>query len=246
MQQITKMYRSEYQGEDILLNTTLRNQTWEYEYETVPSRVENNQISNRAVIIGNGYSRKDFELIGTLQNHFGGGRGERQLQTYGCNALYREFSPHFLVATGKEITDEIAQTDYTFSKIVYTNSASLLKYPGKFYLIPQDPHWNAGTIATYLACFDGHKTIYLLGFDNSAGENLNNNMYAGTYGYAAANANYSDLYWIKSMTYIMSLYSDVDFVRVMPNANWSQPTEWRNLQNYRQIDIKSWVIEAGL
>lgn len=246
MQKINRMYRTDYTGEDILVNTTYKNQTWTYDYETVPNRVENLQITNRAVIIGNGDSRKNFELLGTLQHHFGGGRGERQLQTYGCNALYREFKPHFLVATGNEITKEIAESGYCDNNIVYANSAALLHYPGKFYLVPQDPHWNAGTLATYLACFDGHKLIYLLGFDNCAGENLNNNMYAGTNGYASRDTNYSDAYWIKAMTMIMSMYSDVDFCRVMPTPEWQQPLEWRNLPNYRQIAIKDWVIEASL
>ncbi len=245
MQQLKKMYRKDYVGEEILINSTYRNATWEYEYEMVPNRVSNTQLSNTACVIGNGESRANFDLF-LLANHYGGRGGSRSMQTYGCNALYRGFVPNFLVATGNKMIDEIAQTDYCTNHIVYANSKALLKHPGRFYLIPQDLSYNAGALATYLACFDGHKTVYLLGFDNGAGKNVNNNIFAGTPGYAPKDYNYSDLYWIRAMTMIMSTYNDVEFIRVMPIKVWSQPPEWVALPNYRQIDFKEWTYMADL
>lgn len=245
MQQLKKLYRKDYTGEEILLNTVYRNSVWEYEYETVPNRVTNIQISNAACIIGNGESRKDFRLDWHLKNHRSAG-GRRNLQTYGCNALYRDFEPTFLVATGEQIIKELVDSHYPLNHIVYANSKSLLQHPGYFYLIPQDLYYNAGALATYLACFDGHKTVFLLGFDNGAGANINNNIYAGTNCYQPADYNWDDTYFIKVMELIMKTYDDVQFYRVMPNKEWRQPSEWLALPNYQQINFTEWSYMADL
>lgn len=151
-----------------------------------------------------------------------------------------------MVTVGNEITDEIVKSGYCDKHIVYANSDKILAYPGKFYLIPQDFISNAGTIATYLACFDGHEKIYLLSFDNQAGDYYNNNVYAGTNGYADANQNYSDDFWILSMTQIMSMYNEVEFVRVCPTPNYKCPDTWRQLSNFRQISFNEFAIEVDL
>ena len=242
MQKLKKMYRADYAGEDILVNTTYRNATWEYEYETVPNRVNNIQISNRACVIGNGESRSGFNLNWYLKNHRGGMGGSLALQTYGCNALYRDYSPHFLVATGNEMISEIANGPYCYDHIVYSNSSALLKYPGKFYLVPQDVQYNAGTIATYLACFDGHKMVFLLGFDNKT----NTNLYEGTPCYAEKGTFQDDTYFIKAMEMIMKTYNDVEFIRVMPIKEWAQPPSWQALPNFRQINFQEWAYLADL
>lgn len=244
MFQLKKLYRKDYAGEEILVNTIYRNATWEYEYENVPNRVTNVQRSNHACVIGNGESRAKFDLSLLDKDQRGG--NSRSLQSYGCNALYRDFYPTFLVSTGAEITDELANGPYWYDHIIYSNAKTLLKYPGKFYLVPQDVPWNAGSIATYLACFDGHKKVFLLGFDNGAGANYNNNMYAGTYGYPARNFNYNDLFFVKTMEQIMRVYNDVEFIRVMPNSRWAQPLEWAALPNYRQIDFRTMGILCDL
>lgn len=245
MFQLKKLYRKDYAGEEILVTTTYRNATWEFDYETVPNRVTNLQISNQAVVIGNGESRAKFDLT-LLSRHQGGLNSSRSLQTYGCNAVYRGFTPTFLIATGAEMCDELANNAYWYDHIIYANAKVLLKYPGKFYLVPHDIPWNAGAIAAYLACFDGHKKVYLLGFDNGAGQNVNNNIFAGTACYPPRNYNYSDQFWIKAMEQIMKTYDDVEFIRAMPTRFWSQPPEWVALPNYRQVDFKEMSFMADL
>jgi hypothetical protein len=240
MQIPKKLYRADYAGEEILLNTVYENSTWKYEYETVPNRITNIQISNRACIIGNGASRRSFDLK-YIKNHRGGG-GQLALQTYGCNALYRDFAPHFLVTTGNPMIEEIAASGYCEDHIVYANSKALLKHPGKFYLIPQDLQYNAGTLATYLACFDGHKMVFLLGFDNATDYNA----YEGTPNYCDVGVIADDTYFVKTMAVIMSIYSDVEFIRVMPIDSWRQPPEWQALPNFRQINFKEWSYLADL
>ena len=142
MQKIKQMFRSDYTGENITTTSTWQNGDWVHANEFIPNRVINKQISNRAVIIGNGESRKGYEL-NLLTNHRGGLLGSGAVQIYGCNALYRDYAPVFLVATGKDIIDEVANSGYCDDHIVYANSEAIATYPGKFYLIPQDPHYTA-------------------------------------------------------------------------------------------------------
>jgi hypothetical protein len=245
MQVIKQMFRSEYAGEHITTTSSWQNSDWVHTNEFIPNRVTNRQISNRAVIIGNGESRAKYE-VNLLKNHRGGLLGAGAVQTYGCNALYRDFTPTFLVTTGKEITQEIAASGYCDDHIVYANSEHVATHPGKFYLVPQDPHYSAGAIATYLAAFDGHKTIYFLGFDTGAGADYNNNVYAGTNGYGARNQNYTEDHMVKCLEIVMGVYPDIDFVRVMPTQTWRCPPNWQRMSNFRQITTKDFHIEIDL
>ena len=245
MQLIEQKYRDSYTGENMLITQTWSGGNWQMQHEYVPSRVENIQISNQACVIGNGYSREKFDLW-LLANHRAGFRGNKALQLYGCNALYRDLTVPFLVATGDDICQELVDSGYCDNNVVYSTSQKIMQYPGKFYLVPQDPHWNAGAVAAYLACFDGHEKVYLLGFDNRAGDNLNNNIYAGTDGYGPVDLNISDLMWIKVMRYVMQLYPDVQFTRVMPTDSWEVPPEWKDLLNFRQISFNQFYLEVDL
>ena len=245
MKKIEKLYRSSYSGEQVISNMTYEGGTWVYEREEIQNAVFNNQISNKAIVIGNGISRADFNLR-LISNHKGGLLAGGALQSYGCNALYRDFAPNFLVANGDGIVKEIANSGYTTDHIVYSNANALLDYPTKFYLIPQDPGWNAGSVATYLACFDGHKTIYLMGFDGVDQAEDGYNLYKNTNGYDSPSSGYSEDYWAKSMDMVFELYSDVDFVRVMPTKQYYMPEEWKYVPNLRQIDFREFALEVDL
>ena len=245
MKKIEKLYRSNYSGEDIISNMTYEGGTWTYEREQIPNAVFNTQISNKAIVIGNGISRADFNLR-LIANHKGGLLAGGALQSYGCNALYRDFSPNFLVANGDDIINEIAASGYTTDHIVYSHANALLDHPSKFYLIPQDPGWNAGALAAYLACFDGHKEVYLLGFDGVDQSTTGYNLYESTNGYQAPSDGYSEEFWVKAMIQIFETYSDVDFVRVMPTNTYYMADAWKYVPNLRQIDFREFALEVDL
>lgn len=245
MKKIDRLYRSNYAGEDVISSMTYEGGSWNYERESVPNAVFNNQISNKAIIIGNGVSRKSFDL-NLIKNHRGGLLASGALQSYGCNALYREFSPHFLVANGDGIIKEIANSDYTNDHIVYSHANALLDYPNKFYLIPQDPGYNAGAIATYLACFDGHKRVYLLGFDGIDSIESGYNLYEGTNGYENPSYGYSEDFWVQAMIQVFSTYSDVDFVFISPTQFFRLPELWKYVPNVRQLDFNEFALEVDL
>jgi hypothetical protein len=236
-------------GEHVVQTLVWGSNVWEKQTEYVQNNVINNQISNRAVVIGNGISRNDLDknLFNLLRNHKAGLLASSAVQTYGCNALYRDFTPDFLVSCGPEISKELAESGYCDNEIVFSTQDSVIQYPGKFYLTPQNPHWDAGAIAAYLACFDGHKTVYLIGFDGYSGENNSwYNVYAGTNGYPAAFDPNTQAFTDQSLKLVMDTYNDVDFVRVMPTSNWYMPELWKYQVNLRQISWRDFVLEVDL
>lgn len=245
MQRIQKLYRSNYTGEEITTNLRWEGSEWKATKEFIPNRIQNLQQSNRAVIIGNGNSRRIFD-ISLLKLHRGSNQGLGAIQTYGCNAVYRDYESTFGVVTGREMADEIANSGYCDDHIVYAHTQHIQKYPGKFYLPPQDPGLNAGALATYLACFDGHKTVYLLGFDGYHGADHNNNVYAGTQSYADINQDYSDEQWVINQRQIMELYNDVEFVRVKATPGQVCPERWLELLNFREVTYQQFVLEIDL
>lgn len=248
MKEIKKLYRKSYSGEDVVTDLVHAGSKWNATKEFIPNSVINNQISNQACIIGNGISRKDFNLNAVI-GHFGGLLARKKLQTYGCNALYRDYTPDFLVVSGddSQIITEVANSGYCDNHVVYASAPHIQYHPGKFYLVPQDPAWNSGSIATMLAAFDDHKKIYLLGFDGQDTAHYNYNMYAGTPGYQnATHAQAAPDFLDITMKIIFDTYNDVDFVRVMPSKYASMPEAWKFCTNLRQISFREFVLEADL
>lgn len=237
-----KLYRKNYTGEFFIHSRNYVNGKIRETREWVPSTIPEFAHTGNAVVIGNGPSRLDLNLV-HIANHRGGWQGHRRLTSYGCNALYRDMAPNFLIATGDVITEEINNAGYDQKNIVYSHANLITKYPGSFHLIPYDRYWNAGTTATWLACFDGHKKVYLLGFDNQVNKNMNRNVYLNTPGYGVATDNVDDTNWVSTMYDIFTTYNDVEFVWVNPT---SMPEQWKYANNLRQISIRNFSIEADL
>ena len=227
MQVIKKLYRENYTGESVVSSLTMSGGEWDIKREWVPNAITNIHTTTQALVIGGGPSWQDPDTgfdLSHIARHKGGLLGVDRLQTYGTNTLYKKFTPDFLVVDDDE-AKECAQSGYTNDNIVYAHGAKILEFPGKFYLIPQDPSWNAGSIATYMACFDGHKKIFLMGFDGVQG---------------------NDAFYEQTMAQIFKLYSDVDFVRVCPTLGYYMPDSWKYQVNLRQITFRDFVLEADI
>lgn len=245
MLKLNKLYRRFYRGEDIIVERNYESGVWHDTTELVPNAVMNNQISNQAVVLGNGPSRLEFEM-NLIKNHKGGLLGSRALQTYGCNALYRDYAPHFLIARGNNIIDDLAKSSYVNDHIVYTSSIHLLEHPGKFYLIPHDPYTDAGTTALYIAAFDGHKKIFMLGFDNQDTSGHNYNVYAGTPGYPELKETVLDYKWIADKAALFNTYNETEFIRVTKKGLEPIPESWKYCPNFRAINYNQFALEADL
>ena len=246
MLKLNKLYRKFYRGEDIVVERNYNDGVWHDTTENVPNAVINSQISNQAVVIGNGPSRLELFDLNLLSKHRGGLLGSRKLQTYGCNALYRNFSPDFLVAKGNDMIKELVQSNYTKDNIVYTSSIHLLEHPGKFYLIPYDPYTDAGTTAAYIAAFDGHQRVYMIGFDGQDTPGHNYNVYAGSHNYDPLTATVSDARWVEDRTTLFKTYNETEFIRVSLKGREPIPEPWRYCSNFRAIGLNEFVREVDL
>ena len=245
MQNLKRMYRSEYAGESVITQLSYTKGERIPLTEHIPNRVANTFTTGQAIAIGNGETRKDFDLK-FIASHKGGILAANKLQSYGCNALYRDFAPDFLIAVGDTIVKEIAESDFTTDHIVYANGEYIQAYPGKFYLIPQNVSYDAGALAVYMACFDGHKKIFLMGYDGCHGHSPVNNIYKDTNGYPSSGELQDEIFWNKSLTTVIATYNDVEFVSVMPTKNWYANDDFHRLTNFRQISFRDFVIEADL
>jgi hypothetical protein len=183
-----------------------------------------------AFVLGNGISRKDISL--TMLHQHG--------KIYGCNALYREYTPDVLVATDRPIAAHIQQTGYPTKNKFYTrkpiDGLGALKVPEKYY------GYSSGPIATSIAAIDGNTCIYLLGFDMGPTENQQfNNLYAGTEFYKRPDAAPTFTgNWVKQIVKITSDYPQTRFFRIY-GPTTAKITELNALANMEHQDLADFV-----
>ena len=121
-----------------------------------------------AFVLGNGTSRKDIDLT----------RLKTLGKVYGCNALYRDFSPDVLIATDEGISTEIQASGYAKNNEFYTRKPLPDSGAKKITL---NYGWSSGPIAlSYASVPTNMKTIYILGFDFAGLDKKFNNVYADT------------------------------------------------------------------
>jgi len=159
-----------YLGEEIVVKTIIRGGKKTQETAFYQDKVKAVPQGN-AYIIGNGPSRKNFDL--NLLKGSG--------QTYGCNALYRDFVPDYLFMVDSKISKAIVDEEVYKKCICYAPSLEVNRYPGTLNLIPNNPYWVSGNQAMWTACIHGHQNIYLIGFDfREFGRDELNNIYQNT------------------------------------------------------------------
>lgn len=180
----------------------------------------------KAVVLGNGISRKNIQWS-TIESL---GR------VYGCNALYREYTPQVLVATDRPIATEIQNSGYAKKNIFYTRrpieGLGARRVPEAYF------GYSSGPIATALAAQDGARLIYLLGFDMGPTQSQQfNNVYAGTEFYKAVDAQptYTGN-WLKQLIRIMGDYPQVQFVRICGKTT-ARIEDLDAVKNLQHVDL---------
>lgn len=242
---LKKYHQEDYIGEYIITNTKFSNGKKHESREWVDVSVTNELHNKVAHVIGNGESRSNFKLKFLAEVH-GGLLAKKMGQTYGCNAVYRDFSPDFLILNNAVLAQEFADQFPNNTTTAFTYTKNILQNIGKYHLIPYNIKLCAGATAAYLACFHGHKTIYLLGFDNQKDAGTNNNIYAGTTAYSSKQSNVSDSVFIQDLNQVMSTYDDVEFVRIVKFENTIVPDMWKWRDNFRQIDYRHYISECDI
>lgn len=157
-------YRSDYAGEFVVLKTVWSNGRKEQEREWIENPIVNQHISGRAACIGSSINLDSFDYT-RLQRHRGGLLSSLKLQTYGTGDIADEMRLDFTVETRTDRLQHFIDNQYCVDNIVYTTTKNCIIYPGGFYLIPQNPKLLDIMQCVYLAAFDGHQEIFLIGYN---------------------------------------------------------------------------------
>lgn len=156
-------YRTDYAGEFVVIETRWSAGKKQQQREFVANPIENHHISGRAACIGSDLDLGKFDFS-RLQRHKGGLLGSKKLQTYGTGHIVKHMRLDFAVETNADNLVPLMANLYHENNIVYTSARACVANPEKFYLIPFNPKlFDIVTIA-YLAAFDGHKEVFLLGY----------------------------------------------------------------------------------
>ena len=132
-------------------------------------------------VLGNGLSRQPVDL--NALKHYG--------KVYGCNALYREYDPDYLIAVDVKMVLEINKHKYQLrNDQVWTNPNKAYTTMSKLNFFQPSKGWSSGPTALWLASQHGPKQIFILGFDYTGkdGGNHFNNIYADTENYKSFKA----------------------------------------------------------
>ena len=162
-------YRTDYLGEFVILETKWSGGKKSETREWIDNPITNHHLSGRAACIGSTIDQEHFNYT-ILQRHRGGLLGSKKLQTYGTGSIAQQMRLDFTVETNYNNLLKILEKNYQTSNIVYTSPRYCITHPGEFYLIPLRPRIVDLATVIYLAAFDGHKEIFMLGYtDETAG-----------------------------------------------------------------------------
>jgi hypothetical protein len=189
----------------------------------------------QAFVLGNGISRQGIALT-QLRAHG---------PIYGCNALYREFTPDVLVATDRPISTAIQESGYAKHNMFYTrrpiDGYDAHRVPSAYF------GYSSGPIATAIATQDGHSNIYLVGFDMGPAKNQQfNNVYAGTEFYKPPTAAPTFTgNWIKQLIKIAQDFPLAEFVRVH-GPTTAEITQFTTVPNLKSIDLSVFLNQFAI
>lgn len=188
---------------------------------------------SNALVIGNGKSRLQFDLQ-QLQELF---------TTYGCNALYRDFIPDYLISMDFAMVHEILESKVHYKTKFYTQYdskvANRIKNGEPIYYATQDK-WigDSGSGALRLACMNKHSIVYMIGFDYTDNNKHQDNVYCGTKNYAPGpvynGGDYMRNQFESRLRHHCKTYNDTQIIRV--NNNGYRPLCKEN--NFSNITIE--------
>jgi hypothetical protein len=185
---------------------------------------------SRAFVLGNGVSRLAVNLD-TLK---------REGKVYGCNALYRTFTPDVLVSTDTPISTAIQQSGYAEQNRMYTRKP--IAGLGAYRVPQQYFGYSSGPIATALAALDQNIAVYLIGFDmGPIGHDKFNNVYANTEFYKKSSARPTFAgNWARQIVQIMRDFPKTNFFRVSGETT-ADIAEFRGVPNLVTMPMQDFL-----
>lgn len=192
--------------------------------------LDRNLKSNTAFVLGNGTSRKPI-LPEELKPHG---------KIYGCNALYREFHPDFLVAVDVKMILEINKSGYQHKHEVWTNPNRAYHKITDLNLFHPSKGWSSGPTALWLASEHRYEKIFILGFDYKGLDNGKklNNLYADTMNYKKSTEGATFFgNWLRQTTNVIKEHKDIMYYRVIAPDNYV-PEELNKFSNLKHIYVE--------
>lgn len=183
-----------------------------------------------AFVLGNGVSRESVSIDRLLEIG----------AVYACNGVYRTHAVTALVATDQPISQAIQESGYGLKNRFYTRrpvpGSGAQKIEGKYF------GFSSGPIAMSIAAADGHKKIYLLGFDmGPSTDGKFNNVYASTEFYKdhGSHPTYTGN-WVRQICKIASDYSNCSFIRVYGQTT-AEIQELSNVFNIKRLGLETFL-----
>lgn len=184
-------------------------------------------MTKQAFVVGNGTSRSAIDLAQLKLNG----------KMYGCNALYREFDPDYLIAVDVKMIIEINKSGYQLKTPVWTNSNKAYhKFVGFNYFQPSKG-WSSGPTALWMASEHDNDEIYILGFDYQGLGDTVNNIYADSPNYKRSTdkATYFGN-WLKQTCITCQKFYKKRYIRVLGD-NAFIPKELTKVPNLEHISL---------
>jgi hypothetical protein len=211
-------YRSDYAGEFIVLETQWSGGTKKQKREWVANPIENHHISGRAACVGSHIDITKFDH-NMLQRHRGGLLGSKKLQTYGIGSIAQSMRLDFCVESNTDNLQKLIDNNYYENNIVYTTNKNCLAWPGLFYIIPYRTKLLDLCQLIYLAAFDGHKEIFMLGYSNDTPIESQN--------------------WIGEIKTVFDAYSGTKFYLIGEKTNL--PASWLDSANVLTLTHREFI-----
>jgi hypothetical protein len=186
---------------------------------------QQNNSDNTAFVLGNGTSRSVINPKKLLNL----GR------VYGCNAQYREYNPHHLIAVDVKMINEIVDSGYHLNNSVWTNPNKSVKTKDNINFFQPHKGWSSGPTALWFAATQHYKTIYILGFDFQGLNGKFNNVYADTPNYKRSTEAATFFgNWLNQTERVIKEFKGTQFFRIIEQGNFV-PEKLMALKNLKHI-----------
>lgn len=215
---IEARYRRDYIGEFVITETRLVDGVKQEQREWIDNPIKLDRVSNRAAVICSRCDQKRFRHQ-RLERHRGGLLGSKRLQTYATGDIWQDMRLDFYVTNHKKTLAEIVKSAYDESTTVYSCTAGVLSHPGHFYLVPYTPYLSDLALSLYLASFDGHEEIFLIGHNIDVVPEDKNT--------------------VSDMLTVMRTYPGTRYISVGVPAG--QPLAWLELPNFSTMPLQQFI-----
>jgi hypothetical protein len=214
---IHERYRQDYDGEFVLVGTVLSTGGSVQKREWIDNPLQNQHLSHRAAVIAAEYRYGKFTHR-RLENHRGGLLATKSLQTYGTGNLWTDMRFDLFLAEHEQISDAMISKDYQDHSVVYSTTGLCIRHPGCFYPVPYQPLLDPLAKILYIAAFDGHREIFMMGYRKD--------LPARTSG------------WINDVNEVIKTYAGTKFYLV---DQAGVPDQWLHNRNFELMDVRRFV-----